>query len=49
MVARGEERIDVEKVKKYGNDLRNMIEEASLAERKAFLRSFSESRLTVTR
>jgi len=40
MVARGEERIDVEKVKKYGRDLRDMIEEANLAERKAFLRSF---------
>jgi DNA invertase Pin-like site-specific DNA recombinase len=40
MVARGEERIDVEMVKAYGRDLRAMIEEASLTERKAFLRSF---------
>lgn len=40
MVAKGEERIDVEMVKTYGKDLRAMIEEANLTERKAFLRSF---------
>src|SRR3972149_6194254 len=40
MVAKGEERIDIEMVKTYGQDLRAMIEEASLTERKAFLRSF---------
>ncbi len=40
MIAKGEERIDVEMVKTYAQDLRAMIEEASLTERKAFLRSF---------
>ena len=40
MVAKGEEQIDVEMVKTYGKDLRAMIEEANLTERKAFLRSF---------
>ncbi len=40
MAARGEERVDIEKAIQYGKDLRHMIEEASLPERKAFLRSF---------
>ncbi|MFC2060569.1 hypothetical protein ACFLTZ_05740, partial [Chloroflexota bacterium] len=40
MVAKGEERIDIEMVKTYAKDLQAMIEEASLTERKAFLRSF---------
>jgi site-specific DNA recombinase len=40
MVATGEERIDIEMVKTFGQDLKAMIEEANIPERKAFLRSF---------
>ena len=40
MVARGTEEIDVNTVKAYAQDLRSLLEEADLTERKAFLRSF---------
>ena len=42
MVARGVDQVDVAVVKSYANDLRSLLEEAELTERKAFLRSFIE-------
>jgi site-specific DNA recombinase len=40
MVARGFEQVDAAVVKAYAQDLRGLLEEADLTERKAFLRSF---------
>ena len=42
MVARGVEKVNVAMVKAYAQDLRGLLEEADLTERKAFLRSFIE-------
>jgi len=39
-VARGVEQVDTALVKEYAQDLRSLLEEADLTERKAFLRSF---------
>ena len=41
-MAQGPEHIDVEMVKSYAQDLRNVLEEASFTESKTFLRSFIE-------
>jgi len=40
IVARGIEQVDTALVKAYAQDLRSLLEEADLTERKAFLRSF---------
>jgi len=40
MVVRGFEQVDIATVRTYAQDLRGLLEEADLIERKAFLRSF---------
>ncbi len=40
LIAQGVEQVDLDTVKCYAQDLRNLIEEAELVERKTFLRSF---------
>ncbi len=40
MLARGVEQVDVDMVKTYAQDLRALLNQADLTERKAFLRSF---------
>ena len=40
MVAQGVERVDIEAVREYAKDLKNLLEESEITERKAFLRSF---------
>ncbi len=40
IVAQGIEHVDVEMVKSYANDLRNLLEETDFTQSKAFLRSF---------
>ena len=42
MVAQGTQRVDVEIVKSYAQDLRSLLEEADFTESKTFLRSFIE-------
>ena len=40
MVAQGVEKVDIEAVREYAKDLKNLLEESEITERKAFLRSF---------
>ena len=40
MSTQGIRHVDVEIVRSYANDLRSLLEEANIAESKAFLRSF---------
>ena len=40
MVAQGVQQLDADMVKRYADDLRDLLEETNLTERKAFIRSF---------
>jgi len=40
MVAQGVEEVDIDTVKSYTRDLKSLLEESDITERKAFLRSF---------
>ncbi len=40
MVAQGVDHVNIETVKKYAHDLRNLLEEADFTESKTFFRSF---------
>ncbi len=40
MVARGVEHVDMDVVRNYARDMRNLLEDSEFTEQKAFLRSF---------
>ncbi len=40
MIVKGEDKVNIAEIKECAGDLRNLLEEADLTERKGFLRSF---------